>query len=828
MESLGGFGDPASASQTRQCRLQLSHQLRCQRSKRGVSSHHREASLRCAGKGRSRCFQPRPCFRRRSPISPQLGFSRQRARQDYSSGQPCHSRCNRQHPARQGPEWDHRPSPAPGIPNCLGKEIQRSIPGHVALRLPSLITEIFLPQPSYTNHSLTPSVSLRIIGGPSLLVSQDSGGFVDGPHAPPGVWATVYVWVVLAGQRAVRGVDHLRLGAGRHTERGVVIRLRLLTGHRRGEDTLASGRVMQPPTAILSPRETPLETERRLTARVAELAALQKINSVINSSLDLSQVLSHTVDVVAEVMHADVVALFLYEDTGRLVLRATRGLNPEAVGTASLAIGEGITGWTAEHGKPVAVADSWQDPRFAYIPSLQEEPYHGWLSVPIILFRATDSTNKLVGVMDIEMRAVKEFTFEEIAFAETVAGQIAIAIENARLYGLTDERLREKVQQLQALQRVTATLVSTLDMSEVLSTVARQAAVITGTDMAGIFELDEATQLLHIVAQHNLSPQYQRVEVKVGEGAVGLAVAEKKPIVIFDAQSDPRLHLSSAAKWVAEEGYRSMFSVPLISRNHVLGGISVYTRERKEFSRDQIALLFTFANDAAIAIENARLYEETRRGLEMKSTLLQEMHHRVKNNLQMMASLLRLQMRRTKSPEAAQTLAETHSQIESLGAAHDLLSMESFGRTTVGEIARRVADIAVADMLPRDKRIEIDASGANVVVGSQSATLLALVLNELLCNAILHGLEHRQEGHVTITAREIEPEGNSAAGVAQVQIEVRDDGAGLPAGFSLDSTTSLGLSIIQRLVNEQLKGRFEIETAAGGGTLARVSLPNAA
>jgi two-component system, sensor histidine kinase PdtaS len=577
------------------------------------------------------------------------------------------------------------------------------------------------------------------------------------------------------------------------------------------------------------------EAERRLTARVAELAALQKINSVVNSSLDLSLVLNHTVDVVAEVMHADVVAIFMHENPGRLVLRATRGLNPEAVGVASLAIGEGITGWTAQHGKPVAVADSWQDPRFAYVPALREEPYHGWLSVPIILFRGLESTSKLVGVMDIELRAVREFSTEEVAFAETVAGQIAIAIENARLYGLTDEKLREKVQQLEALQRVTATLVSTLDMSEVLSMVALQAALITGTDMAGIFELDEERQTLHVVAHHELSPQYQRVEVKVGEGAVGLAVAEKKPIVIFDAQSDARLRLSSAAKWVAEEGYRSMFSVPLISRNRVLGGISVYTRERHEFSRDQIQLLFTFANDAAIAIENARLYEETRRGLDMKNMLFQEMHHRVKNNLQMIASLMRLQQRRTKSEEARRALIETSSQIESLSAAFDILSQEAFGQTTVSEIARRVADIAVADMLPREKRIVVDTSGADVEVASQSASLLALVFNELFCNAIQHGFADRKSGHVTVTAKTLASEvpvhepavelvGAPPANGDHVQIEVRDDGAGLPPEFSLEHRSSLGLSLIQRLVNEQLRGAFELVPAPGGGTIARVTL----
>ena len=589
------------------------------------------------------------------------------------------------------------------------------------------------------------------------------------------------------------------------------------------------------------------ETEQRLTAKVAELAALQKINAAVNSSLDLSYVLSQTVDVVAEVMRADVTTIFLYEDSGRLVLRATRGLNPAAVGHTSLALGEGIAGWTAEYGRPVALADAWRDRRFAYVPSLMEEPYHGYLSVPIILFRANEATNKLVGVLTIQTRDIKEFSPEDIAFAETVAGQIAIAIENARLYGLTDERLQEKVQQLQALKRVTESLVSSLDVHQVLSVMARQAAMITGTDMAGIFELDEERQLLKIVAHHNLSEAYQKVAVKVGEGAVGLAVSERRAIVILDAQQDPRLQRSSAARWVAEEGYRSMFSVPLISRNRVLGGISVYTRDRLEFSRDQIEILFTFANDATIAMENARLYEEMRRSAEMKSTLLMEMHHRVKNNLQMMASLLRLQARRTQNKEAAQVLAVTHAQIQSLSAAHDLLSKESFGQTTVSEIARRVADIAVADLLPREKRIVVETDRANVPVGtgggggpvgSSSATLLALILNELICNAILHGLEDRETGRVVVTARELPgpdpggqdgPDGPAGpagpGGGCGIEVEVADDGAGLPAGFSLAGGAGLGLSIVQRLVTEQLKGTFRVRPGAEGGTVAQITLP---
>jgi GAF domain-containing protein/anti-sigma regulatory factor (Ser/Thr protein kinase) len=571
-----------------------------------------------------------------------------------------------------------------------------------------------------------------------------------------------------------------------------------------------------------------------LASRVAELAALQRINAVINSSLDLGHVLNQTIAVVREVTHVDTANVYLLEDGNRLVLRATNGLNTAMIGSHSLAVGEGITGWTARHGKPVTVADAWQDERFRYVPSLQEEQFHGWLSVPIILFRtgeaAAADANKLVGVLGLMTRAIKEFTAEEVAFVEAVAGQVAIAIENARLYGLTDNRLREKVEQLEALQRVNATIASSLDIDDVLQQMARQAAHITATDMAGIFVLDERSNVMRMAASYNMTDAYQAIAVPVGEGAIGLAVAQRKPVVVSDAQEDPRLQAKSVARWVVEEGYRSMFSVPVTSRGRVLGGVSVYTRERREFTSDQIHMLSAFADDAAIAIDNARLYEETRKALEMKSVLLQELHHRVKNNLQMMASLLRMQMRRTTSDAARSTLAVTYSQIESLSAAHDLLSQDTgasgtqMGRATVGEIARRVADIAIADLLPRDKRVTFCASEANADVGARRATLLALILNEVFCNSIEHGFASRDVGQVTVTAqRLINPNGTGT-----IEVIVQDDGDGLPAGFDPHRDAGLGLTIMQRLVIDQLRGQLRVENRTDGisGTRAYLCLPD--
>ena len=555
------------------------------------------------------------------------------------------------------------------------------------------------------------------------------------------------------------------------------------------------------------PQEGSTDTEKLLVARVARLAAVQKINSVVNSSLDLSDTLTQTVNVVAEVTHADVCSLFLYDETSnRLVLGATSGLNPAAVGSMSLEIGEGIAGTAAQEGRPVAIRDGWLDPRFKVVPDLQEEPYHGMLSVPIILF----TVNKLIGVLTLQEKVVREFTEDEIAFTETVSGQIAIAIENARLYEMTDEKLREKVTQLSTLRHVTASLVSTVDRSEALDMIVQHAMTLTGADMSSIFELDTASQELKIVAHRGLSESYLNIRLQVGEGAIGLAVQSGQPIVVQDAHSDPRLQ--TVASWVAEEGYRAMCSVPLISHNNVLGGISVYTREQRRFSHDEVELLAAFANDAALVIDKARLYEEMERQSTTKSLLLQELNHRVKNNLQMMASLMRLQLRRVRASEVKETLALAQSRIESLGAVHDLLAEENTAPTaeqltTVQGVVKKVADIALNTMAQQHQRVSLNVEAGEFPLGQRHATLLGLVLNELVCNALTHGLRQRAEGMILIEAEEADE---------LLRVCVTDDGVGLPEGFNLAQSNGLGMSIVKGLM-EQIDGDFHMENVALAG-----------
>ena len=211
-------------------------------------------------------------------------------------------------------------------------------------------------------------------------------------------------------------------------------------------------------------------------------------------------------------------------------------------------------------------------------------------------------------------------------------------------------------------------------------------------------------------------------------------------------------------------------------------------------------LVVTFANEAAIAIDNARLYEETRRGLELKSALLRELHHRVKNNLATVASILSLQRRRTRSAEVRNILAESVNRVQGLAATHDLLSHEDVSEARVDDVARKIVGVANANLRPLDSQITFEVDPCAVVIPSRAVAILALVLNEMVSNAIKHGMTGMREGIVTIRGREED---------GLVIVEVLDTGNGPPVSESLEEEDSegLGLSLIRNLMGD-IGGKF--------------------
>lgn len=573
------------------------------------------------------------------------------------------------------------------------------------------------------------------------------------------------------------------------------------------------------------------EHNDNLRQRVAELTALHRINSAANSSLNLNDMLNETAQAVVAVTGADMCSIFLYEPQwNQLVLAATSGLNQSAVGKVRLQLGEGITGWAAFVGKPTAVRDAWSDPRFKYVPALEEERAVSILAVPVVLF----TKEKLLGVITVHTFEEHDFTAIGVQFLETVAGEIAIAIENARLYEQTDARLQQKVEELSTLQGVSAHIAATLNLPEVLTLIAYQAAHLVHADAAAMYEMHPDAGVLELVAQYDLQdPNHSihqgngtpRLTLNVEESSIAQALLRGIPTPL-PPHTDDGLGLPFAA-----DSYRSMFCVPLVAPRNIMGGICLYNREERQFSDEQAQLLDAFAHEAAIALENSRLYDAAIRGLQTKSAMLQEMNHRVRNNLQTVAGLLSMQLRRIPADsDGAIAVRESVARVQSIAAVHDLMMSGDVESISLYELARKVAEAAISTLSKPDFELAlvIEPDGAeDIRVNSHEATLLTLLLNELISNAILHGFAGKESGEIRI-----EVERSAEWGVRSgeygmrncLNIAVMDDGSGLLESFDPKKDAHLGLSIVQTLVVSDLRGTFSIAPREdSSGTVASLS-----
>jgi two-component system, sensor histidine kinase PdtaS len=552
------------------------------------------------------------------------------------------------------------------------------------------------------------------------------------------------------------------------------------------------------------------ESENNLMRQKAELSGLHRVISAANSTLELDTSMQTVVETVAEVTGVEACSIYLYDKTTNdLTLRATQGLNPAAIGQIRVPMGEGVTGWAAREGRPIAVHDVHREPHFQIDPSLEEDRFHSMLAVPIVLFSAErwSRADKLQGVITIQTYGPRDFTPEEIKFVETVAGELAFFIVNAQLYQQTGDQLHQKVQELTSLQQVSKRIAEQLNLEEVLRLIVAKAVELARVDRADIFRCDQDDQL-ELAATHGGSRRDGVLHF------IAQAVREGRPLAVLNAYSDSRF--PDLAQVAVIEGFHSLFCMPLrVQQNRIIGAICLYTREARHFDYEQVRLLSTFADEAAIAIENARLYDESQRALAVKSAMLREMHHRVRNNLQTISAILAMQQRRL-DPQGhgAAALRDSVARIQAIAGVHNLLCREDIGVTTVDAVVRQIVDSARVSLVTPERPIYFEIRGVQAKVESREATMLAIVLNELIVNAMSHGLA-AEGGNVVVETTQDD---------RQITVEVRDDGpAHVPAEPS-GSSSGLGLQIIRTLVTEDLAGQFEL-IEEDGWMRARVSFP---
>jgi two-component system, sensor histidine kinase PdtaS len=221
---------------------------------------------------------------------------------------------------------------------------------------------------------------------------------------------------------------------------------------------------------------------------------------------------------------------------------------------------------------------------------------------------------------------------------------------------------------------------------------------------------------------------------------------------------------------------------------------------------------------ALILLRDVTELRHRERELLSKDATIREIHHRVKNNLQTVAALLRLQARRLRAPEARAALEEAVRRVGSIAMVHETLSHVPDEVVDFDDIAGRVAMMA-GEVAAPETRVTPTLLGEFGHLSAAVATPLALVLTELMQNALQHGLSgpgFAAAGFLEVAARRQSD---------ILTVTVTDNGAGLPADFELETATSLGLQIVRTLVLTELDGRLEIQPREGGGTRVLVELP---
>jgi two-component system, NtrC family, sensor kinase len=330
-----------------------------------------------------------------------------------------------------------------------------------------------------------------------------------------------------------------------------------------------------------------------------ELAALHATSQLITARLDVASVLDRISLSMPALIGADGcgIALFNSERT-HIVQAAAYGFQSEEWRTLSVPVGEGIIGRVAADGTPIRVADVRTDPRSAQREVDEHEGIRSFLCVPLKV------VGVVIGVVSAFSTRPRSFTAHHQRVLEAFAEQAGIAIHGARLFDESVRGARETRALLEAGRAVTASL----DVGRTIRMILEEARGVLGVDSCSVSTFDPPTNDLVMVASLDVPQEMvSTVRLKLGEGVTGLAVQERRPMQSPDLWSDSRgryPHLARSA------GFRAMLAVPLCLGERTIGALSVLRRDVHEFSAHEEELLVALADQAAIALEHARLYTE--------------------------------------------------------------------------------------------------------------------------------------------------------------------------------------------------------------------------
>jgi phosphoserine phosphatase RsbU/P len=325
----------------------------------------------------------------------------------------------------------------------------------------------------------------------------------------------------------------------------------------------------------------------------AELAVLTELGREVTSVLDLDELLEKIPQLISRLTSFTVFSVYLLDERRQdLHIAYAVGYPEDIVRTFRLQVGQGIVGSAVAERRPILLDDVDDDPRYLKtVPGVRSQ-----LAVPL------RHKGKVIGALNLLSDRRAAFTERDEMILRQFAAHVAQAIVNARLF----ESEREYAQTLETLAEIGRDMSAILDLEELLTRVAHLVKRLINYRIFGIALLDDAGEMLEMKVAIKYGDDPKALEpVRLGQGLVGYAALHKEPVLVDDVTEDPRYIK-------AVEDVRSELVIPLLLKDRCIGVFDLESPELGAFTKKHVELLTLLASQAAVAIENARLYEEIR------------------------------------------------------------------------------------------------------------------------------------------------------------------------------------------------------------------------
>ncbi len=449
--------------------------------------------------------------------------------------------------------------------------------------------------------------------------------------------------------------------------------------------------------------------------------------------------------------------------------------------------------------KPIVIPDVRAEPSWhVFEPTAW---IHGYIGLPLIVH------DTVLGLLRFDFDTPNAISADAAERLQPLAIATAIAIDHAKLLAQTQKR----AEQLALVHTVGGQVNRLLSINDILEITATLVHRTLNYDVVQVVVVDADNGVLRFLHRAGLPPQRkQRKTQSITQGILGRAVRTRKTQWVNDTAADPDYLVCSVDA-------RSEISVPIFVGDEIFGVLDVNARPAHAFDASDVLALEALAKQLGIILENASLFRQTKQDAETKTILLQEVNHRVKNNLAAIIGLLYIEKRQHNIASPADfkmVMDDLINRVRGMATAHQLLSASEWQPVSLFELVKQTIKNVTCSM-PAAEFVRVHISPTPLKVVAAQAPNIALIINELATNTIKYGLKGVAEPMIDVS---ISRDGDD------IIVRFKDNGPGFDEAVIRMEAHNIGLDLVKNMAENALMGSFALENDDGAVTILRFPL----